>query len=342
MSTTASITLRRPDDMHVHLREGELLEFVLPFTARTFGRAIVMPNLKKPIVTGDDAWKYQGDIRRLCDKMGLKFAPLMTIKLTQATTPSTIRGAHAAGVVAVKLYPEGVTTNSEDGVSDVNALGEVFAAMAEIGLTLCVHAEEPGTFSLEREMAYLPRVARIAAEHPDLCIVVEHVSSEEAVLFVREAGPNVAATITAHHLVLTLDDVIGDKLAPHCFCKPIAKRPRDRRALRAAATSGDPKFFLGTDSAPHRTGDKECGTGCAGCFTAPMALPLLASIFEKDGRLEMLERFTSESGALFYGLPPSKETITLHRESWTVPSHGPVVTFMAGSTLAWRPELEKT
>jgi len=264
----------------------------------------------------------------------------MTIKLTQATTARTIREARAFGVVAAKLYPEGVTTNSEDGVRDVGALDEVFSVISAEGMVLCVHAEAPGVFCLDREGAYLPRVQSIVEEYPDLRVVVEHVSTDDAVKFVMASGPNVAATITAHHLVLTLDDVVGGSLSPHNFCKPIAKRQEDRAALVRAAAYGNSKFFLGTDSAPHRQGDKECCSGCAGCFTAPIAMPLLAQVFEREAGMstrlrDALERFTSVHGAKFYGLPLNEGTITLRREPTVVKREGSVVPFMAGKTLEW-------
>jgi dihydroorotase len=337
MTQVKSLTIRRPDDFHVHLREGELLESVLPHTASVFSRALVMPNLKKPVLTAPQARAYRDEIRQLCERQGLDFEPLMTVKLTQATSPMAIRAAREANVVAAKLYPEGVTTNSEDGVHDFRALDHTLGAMQDSGLVLCVHPEEPGVFSLDREAAYLKHIEWAAKRFPDLKIVVEHVTTAAAVAFVRGMGPNVAATITAHHLFLTLDDVIGDKLRPHNFCKPIAKRAEDRAALVEAVVTAQSKFFLGTDSAPHRKGDKECDGGCAGCFTAPLALPLIAGLFEDAGALDKLESFTSVFGASFYGLKLNSGRVVLERADWQVPAgYGPVVPFKAGETMHWK------
>jgi dihydroorotase len=256
-----------------------------------------------------------------------------------STTPATIRDAAAAGVVAAKLYPEGVTTNSGDGVRDVLALGEVFAAMSDAGLVLCLHGESPDAFCLDREERFLAEVLPgLARSFPDLRIVLEHVSTAAAVDWVRRHdGGNVAATVTVHHLLLTLDDVVGGLLAPHHFCKPVAKRPDDRAAIVAAAVGGDPRFFLGTDSAPHPRAAKESAHGCAGVFTAPVALPLLATVFESQGALGALEGFCSAHGAAFYGLPPNPGTVRLVREAWDVPAEiDGIVPFRAGATLPWR------
>jgi dihydroorotase len=350
MTTPNTLTIRRPDDFHVHLREGAMLEAVLSYTAADYGRALVMPNLKQPVTGAALVAGYRDEIRRLADKGRYNFEPLMTIKLTQETSPSAIKVAKAGGVIAAKLYPEGVTTNSDNGVSDFRALESTLGAMQDAGLVLCVHPEEPGVFSLDREAAYLQHIEWAAKRFPDLKIVVEHVTTREAVTFVRKMGSNIAATITVHHLFLTLDDVIGDKLRPHNFCKPIAKRAGDRDALVQAATEGNTKFFLGTDSAPHEKGTKECDAGCAGCFTSPIALPLLADVFEKKGVLHRLEAFTSEHGASFYGLPLNQGKLTLERGHWQVPTYygwwsardseresnaKRIVPFKAGETLVW-------
>ncbi len=334
----AQIKIRKPDDFHVHLREDDILNDVLPYTARNFARALVMPNLKSPVVTGHQASSYRRDIQALCRSMALSFEPLMTIKLIQETNEKTIMDASEHQVYGVKLYPEGVTTNSENGVRDLDAIDAgVFRAMSDMGMVLCVHAEEPGVFSMDRELAYLSRIARIISKHPKLPVVIEHVTTAETLAFIKEAGSNVAGTITVHHLFITLDDVVGDKLNPHNFCKPIAKRPGDRDALRKAVLHGDRQFFLGTDSAPHIIGAKECASGCAGCFTAPVAIELLATLFEQEGCLDNLEAFTSENGARFYDLHPNKETITLERSEWTVPRmYGPIVPFKAGEKIPWQ------
>lgn len=329
-----TITIRRPDDMHVHLREGHMLSRVLFFTEIAFARALVMPNLSKPILTAADAIDYRNTIMEARSR---KFEPLMTIKLVASTTPEIVRGAKEAGVIAGKFYPEGVTTNSEDGVRDVESLYPVFEAMEECGMVLCLHGELPGAFCLDREGLFLPSLERIAEDFPGLKIVLEHVTTSEAVTAVALLPNNVAATITVHHLVLTLDDVVGGFLQPHHFCKPIAKRHLDRERLLAIATSGNPKFFLGTDSAPHAVGKKECASGCAGVFSAPVALEVLCEVFEKQDALDKLEAFTSEFGAKFYGLPLNEEFINIHREEWTVPEfYGMVRPFKAEETLSWR------
>lgn len=270
------------------------------------------------------------------------FTPLMTIRVNEETDDKTIRLAAEAGAVAGKLYPRGATTNSADGVRDVDALLPALAAMADAGMVLCVHPEQPDAFSLDREATFITEVLpTIIAECPQLRIVLEHVSTAAAVDWVRQQrstprSTTVAATITAHHLVLTLDDVVGDLLEPHNFCKPLAKRSEDRAALIAAATSGDPAFFLGTDSAPHDRAAKECAHGCAGVFTAPVALPVLAQVFDNAGALDRLEAFTSVAGANFYGLPLNTGTVRLSRHAWRVPKqYGSVVPFMAGQMLAW-------
>lgn len=343
MTTITSLRIRRPDDMHVHLREGKIMKEVLPHTASVFGRALVMPNLKEPVLTRGDAAAYKRAIRQELDsqKSGepQRFQPLMTLKLTKRTEPLDMHTAKEAGVVAVKLYPEGVTTNSADGISDVEALYPVFEAMQACGMVLSIHAESPHAFCLERERdfveAYLPSLLEF---FPRLKVVIEHVSTAHAVDFVFNAPTkNLAATITAHHLLLTLDDVVGGMLSPHNFCKPVAKRPEDREAVLRAATSGSSKFFFGSDSAPHTRDTKEWRAGCAGCFTAPVALPLLTQIFEERGAIEKLEPFTSVHGAEFYGLPLNADEITLHRETWMVPeSYENIVPFWSGRTLPWR------
>jgi dihydroorotase len=335
-STPETIIIRAPDDMHVHLREGDLLRCVLPHTTRHFRRALVMPNLQRPITTGHEAAAYRTQILGLAKT---PFEPLMTIKLTHDTDARTIRDAAGCGVVAVKLYPEGVTTNSSNGVRDLGDIHpDVFHAMIDTGMVLCVHAEEPGVFSMDREAAYIDVwLSRLVVAHTDLKVVIEHATTARAIDFVKAAGCNVAATITAHHLLITLDDVIGDKLRPHNFCKPIAKTPRDRDALVAAATSGDPKFFLGTDSAPHTSATKQCASGCAGCFTAPIAMSLLAAVFERVRTLDRLEAFTSQYGAEFYGLRLNDAHLTLERTGLVIPDvyEGQVVPFMSGQTLSW-------
>lgn len=327
------LRIRRPDDFHLHLRQGKILASVIGHTARQFERALVMPNTMPPILDAEEVVWYREKI--LAQGSGL--VPLMSIKIVQATTPEMVRAAYTAGAIAGKLYPVGVTTNATDGVSDISALAPVFAQMEQSGMVLCLHGELPGTFSLDREQAFLPTLKNLAREFTKLRIVLEHASTEEAVECVMSLPLTVAATITVHHLLLTLDDIIGGTLSPHHFCKPVPKRPEDRAALRRAATSGNPKFFLGTDSAPHLKHVKECAEGAAGIFSAPVALPLLAEIFEAERALDALERFTAEFGAKFYDLPLNEGTIALVQESWQVPDEiGGIVPLWAGQEIAWQ------
>jgi dihydroorotase len=356
---TTTLRIRRPDDFHVHLRQGEMLRDVLPATALVFGRALVMPNTLPPVLTGDDARRYERVIREAALQIGATgFQPLMTIKIVASTTPETIADAKAKGVIAGKLYPAGVTTNAADGMRvfmDNTHLGstlsmdnhpQLFMAMEEADMVLCLHGEMPGEFCMDRERAFLGVVSKLAQGYPRLRIVLEHITTEAAVAEVKRLPNTVAATITPHHLILTLDDVVGDKLQPHHFCKPIAKTPYDRKALIQAALSGNPKFFLGTDSAPHARNQKECASGCAGVFCAPVAMEVLAEVFEDHGGLERLEAFTSEFGAKFYGLPLNDSHVNLVRQGDTpyrVPEYvdcgrseqGAVAPLRGGGTLRW-------
>lgn len=334
------LVIRRPDDFHVHLREGSLLAPMVRLTSEQFARAIVMPNLKKPVATAGDAADYKWRIHRagLAD-----FVPLMTIKLLPSTTPHMIYEARQVSqdwVNAVKLYPEGVTTNSADGIDlnrDWQSLDPVFRAMEEVDMPLLLHGEMPGVFCLDRELRFLPILDQLVRQYPRLKIVLEHITTKDAVQAVRNLPETVAATITVHHLILTLDHVIGDKMHPHNFCKPVAKTPADKDALVEAAISGNPKFFLGTDSAPHLIGAKECAEGCAGVFTAPVAMPLLATVFEMNHALDRLEDFTARFGAEFYGLPLNEGTLMLTKELWYVPQeYWGVRPFFAGLPLGWR------
>jgi dihydroorotase len=356
---TTTLQIRRPDDFHVHLRQGEMLRAVLPATALVFGRALVMPNTLPPILTGNDARLYERVIREAALQIGAtSFEPLMTIKLVASTTPETIADAKAKGVVAGKLYPAGVTTNADDGVRvsanythlassiSMDTHPHLFKAMEEADMVLCLHGEMPDAFCMDRERNFLGVVSKLAHDYPRLRIVFEHITTEAAVTEVKRLPDTVAATITPHHLILTLDDVVGDKLAPHHFCKPIAKTPYDRKALIDAALSGNPKFFLGTDSAPHARNQKECASGCAGIFCAPVAMEVLAEVFEGHGALERLEAFTSEFGARFYGLPLNDSHVSLVRQGNTpyrVPEYvdcgrdeqGAVAPLLGGGTLRW-------
>jgi len=263
----------------------------------------------------------------------------MTIKLMADTTPEMIHAAYRRCAIAGKLYPEGVTTNSEDGIKNIHELFPVFEAMGDVGMVLSLHGEVPGVFCMDREKAFLDTLGTIAHKFPKLRIVLEHITTQEAVKTVRGLPNNVAATITAHHLVLNLDDVVGGMLQPHNFCKPIAKRPEDQEVLREAAIGGNPKFFLGTDSAPHLRPKKECASGCAGVYTAPVAMPILAHVFEEENALDKLANFTSKFGADFYKLPPPNGTLLLEKgEPWTIPetSFYDVVPLWAGRQIAWK------
>lgn len=300
------ITLRRPDDMHLHLRDGAMLQGVLPETTRHFARAIIMPNLVPPVATHADAVAYAARIAAALPP-GADFQPLMTLYLTPTTDPADVAAAAASGLVkAVKLYPAGATTNSHSGVTDFTAILPVLEKMAEIGLPLCIHGEvtDPTVDIFDREAVFIDRVlAPLRARVPGLCVIMEHITTEEGVAYARSGGPDLAATITTHHLILNRNHILAGGIRPHYYCLPVAKREKHRLALRAAATSGDPRFFLGTDSAPHTDALKEHACGCAGCFTATNTLPLLAHVFEEDGALDRLEAFTSLNGGAFYRLP---------------------------------------
>jgi dihydroorotase len=328
MNTAAvqRLTLRRPDDWHLHLRDGAILAAVLPYTARVFARAIVMPNLRVPVATVEQALAYRGRILEALASgtphAAPAFEPLMTLYLTGATAPAEIDRARQSGVVhGVKLYPSRATTNSEAGVQDIFRCAPVLERMQEVGLPLLVHGEvaRPDVDVFDRERRFLEEtLAPLRARFPGLKIVLEHVTTADAVEFVRRAPGPIAATITAHHLLynrnaMFLRDDGGAAIRPHYYCLPILKREAHRRALVAAATSGEPRFFLGTDSAPHPRADKETACGCAGCFTAPLALPLYAEAFERAGALDRLEGFASHFGADFYGLPRNAGSVTLVR-----------------------------
>lgn len=336
----SKITIRKPDDFHVHLRQEESLRIVVPYTAAYFQRALVMPNIKPPVCDILAARSYRKEILDAAHRGGYdEFEPLMTIKIVDGMNPKTVNLTHTVGVVAGKAYPVGATTNSEEGVSNFRHphMRDVFEEMEASGMVLCVHGEMPLAPSLERETRFLCELEWLAAHFPMLKIVWEHITTRKAVEAVCSLPSTVAATITAHHLFLTLDDVIGGKLNPHHFCKPIAKTADDRAAVREAALSGNPKFFFGSDSAPHLKENKECGAGEAGIFTAPVALSLLATCFERENSLSRLENFVSRYGAEFYGLPLNKGTIMLIKDSWKVPRiYGNIVPFKAGETLQWK------
>jgi dihydroorotase len=311
---TRALTIRRPDDWHLHLRDGAMLRAVLPASARHFGRAIIMPNLLPPVLNGNDASAYRARIlAALPDGMG--FEPLMTLFLTETTDiDDMVRAAHSGLITAVKLYPAGATTNSASGVRDFDRIRPHLDAMAKIDLPLCVHGEvnDADIDIYDREAVFIERVLDpLRRATPELKVVLEHVTTQEGVDYVRAADKNLSATITAHHLVINRTHMLAGGIRPHLYCLPVAKRECHRLALRSAATSGDARFFLGTDSAPHLDAQKEQACGCAGCFTATNALSILAHVFEAQGALDRLEEFTSRFGAEFYGLPLSQATITL-------------------------------
>jgi dihydroorotase len=338
------ITLTRPDDWHVHLRDGAAMAAVLEHTARRFARAIVMPNLRPPVTTTAQAAAYRSRILAALPP-GQRFEPLMTLYLTDNTPPAEIERARASGFVhGVKYYPAGATTHSDAGVTDIRRCHETLAAMAELGLPLLIHGEvtDPRVDVFDREAVFIERVLDpLIARLPRLRVVLEHITTRDAVDFVAGAGDNVAATITAHHLLYNRNALFVGGLRPHFYCLPVLKRETHRAALLAAAVSGNPKFFLGTDSAPHPRRSKESACGCAGIYTAHAAIELYAEAFEAAGALSRLEAFASFHGADFYGLPRNTDTIELVREPWSVPGEfalgeDTVVPLRAGEQIAWR------
>ncbi len=343
-SPDSTLTITRPDDWHLHLRDGAELASVVGYTARAFARAVVMPNLKPPVTTVDLAGRYRERILAAVPE-GSAFEPLMTLYLTDGTTPDEIDRAAASGFVAgVKLYPAGATTHSDAGVTSLARCAATLARMEERDIVLQVHGEATGddVDPYDRESAFIEReLAPLAARHPKLRIVLEHVTTRAGVEFVRSAGKTIAATVTPQHLLYNRGAMFRGGLRPHLYCLPILKRERDREALLAAATSDDSRFFLGTDSAPHARGAKESACGCAGVFSAPAAIELYARAFEEAGRLDRLEAFASLRGADFYRLPRNRDRVTLERRAWTVPASLPfgaaeIVPMCAGETLAWR------
>ena len=342
---TDTLTIRRPDDWHLHLRDGAMLEAVLPETARDFARAIIMPNLVPPVVTGMQASAYRQRILAALP-MGMEFTPLMTLYMTEDTDPKDVVAAAETGIVtAVKLYPAGATTNSASGVRDFDKIRGVLEAMAGAGLPLCVHGEvtDSDIDIFDREAVFIERVLDpIRRATPGLRVVMEHITTREGVDYVRSGGDDIGGTITTHHLVINRNSLLVGGIRPHYYCLPVAKREEHRLALRAAATGGESCFFLGTDSAPHVDAAKETGCGCAGCFTATNTLSILAHVFEEEGALERLEGFASLHGPAFYRLPVNEETITLTKgEQVQYPAKiesgdGPVTVFDPGFDLHWR------
>ena len=333
-----TLTIRRPDDWHVHLRDGEMLKAMAPYTARQFARAIVMPNLVPPITSVEAANAYRD---RIAAAAGPGFTPLMTCYLTDETSPEEIaRGFELRAWIAAKLYPAGATTNSASGVTDVRNIYPVLKRMQAIGMVLCVHGEvtDPDVDVFDREAVFIERVLEpLTRDFPALKIVLEHITTIQAVEFVKAMGPNVAATVTPQHLLLNRNAIFAGGLRPHVYCLPVAKREEQRLAVRKAATSGSAKFFLGTDSAPHTREAKESACGCAGIFNAPFALESYAGVFEEEHALDKFEAFASVSGPNFYGLPLNDATVSLEKAEVEVPAEiAGVVPFHAGETLRWR------
>ena len=338
-----SITLTRPDDWHLHLRDGAALAAVLPHTSARFARAIVMPNLRPPVTTTALARDYRDRILAALPE-GASFEPLMTLYLTDLTAPDELRRAKASGFVhAVKLYPAGATTNSDSGVTSIDKCRAALETMQELGLPLLVHGEvtDPDVDVFDREQVFIDRIlAPLVRSMPALRIVLEHITTRQAADFVREAGPNVAATITAHHLLLNRNAIFQGGVRPHHYCLPVLKREEHRRALVQAATSGSPRYFLGTDSAPHARHTKENDCGCAGVYTAHAGIELYAEAFDAAGALDRLEGFASVHGPAFYGLPRNDGAITLRRQAWDVPVEFPygehrLVGLRAGGRIGW-------
>ncbi len=341
---TAQITIRRPDDWHLHLRDGDMLKAVVGYTARQFVRAIVMPNLTPPVVTVAAAEAYRDRISAALPT-GADFTPLMTCYLTDGTDPAEIERGYEQGVFAAcKLYPAHATTNSAHGVTDIRKLTGLLETMQRIGMPLLIHGEvtDRDVDIFDREAVFIERILNpLVRDFPALKIVLEHITTADAAEFVADSGPQIGATITPQHLIINRNAIFDGGIRPHAYCLPVAKRERHRLAVRKAAVSGSPKFFLGTDSAPHEVGRKESSCGCAGIFNAPYALESYAQVFDEEGVLDRLEGFASEHGPRFYGLPLNEGTVTLKREDVQVPeviTDGAIniVPFHAGETIRWR------
>lgn len=340
---TQRLTITRPDDWHLHLRDGEALSSTVPDAAATFGRAIIMPNLVPPVMNAEQALSYKARILEQ-RPAGSQFEPLMVLYLTDNTSADDVESAKAAGVVAAKLYPAGATTNSASGVTDLKKLYPALEAMQAQGMPFLLHGEvtDADIDIFDREKAFIDRtLINLVKDFPDLKIVMEHITTKDAAEFVASAGPNVAATITAHHLLFNRNHMLAGGIRPHYYCLPILKRNIHQEALIAAATSGSPKFFLGTDSAPHAKDKKEAACGCAGAYTAFHALELYATAFENANSLDKLEGFASHYGPDFYGMPRNTETVTLEKTEWQLPETLPLgqdtlVPLMAGETLSWK------
>ncbi|MFC5398801.1 dihydroorotase [Undibacterium jejuense] len=346
MSTPSSqsLTITRPDDWHLHLRDGAALASVLPHTAAQFGRAIVMPNLKPPVTTTEQAAAYRERILAALPA-GMKFEPLMTLYLTNNTPPDEIRRAKDSGFVhAVKLYPAGATTNSDAGVTDLKKCYKTLEVMQEVGMPFLVHGEvtDSDIDLFDREAVFIDRVMQpLRKDMPELKVVFEHITTSDAAAYVAEAPGAIAATITAHHLLYNRNEIFKGGIRPHYYCLPVLKRETHRQALLKAATSGSARFFLGTDSAPHAKGAKEHACGCAGCYTALHAMELYAQAFDQAGALDKLEAFSSFNGPDFYNLPRNTDKVQLLRQEWTMPDELPfadasIVPLNSGETLHWK------
>jgi dihydroorotase len=338
-----TLSIPRPDDWHLHLRDGAIMRAVLPHSAQHFARAIIMPNLVPPVVTSAHALAYRDRIIAALPE-GMTFEPLMTLYLTEDTDPDDVAAALASGLIkAVKLYPAGATTNSASGVANFDNIRPTLERMAEIGLPLCVHGEvtDADVDIFDREAVFIDRVLDpLRRATPGLRVVMEHITTSNAVDYARAQDETLGATITTHHLVINRNHILAGGIKPHYYCLPVAKRETHRLALRAAATSGEARFFLGTDSAPHTDANKLLPCGCAGCFTAPNTMAILAQVFEQDGALDQLAAFASRNGPAFYGLPVNTDTLTLIKSPTTVPTHietddGPITVFDPGFALEW-------
>lgn len=338
------ITIQKPDDWHLHFRDGDMLAETVPATARCFQRAIVMPNLLPPVANTESALAYRERIKKVLPE-GSTFEPFMTLYLTNGTCLDDIRQAKAAGIFAAKLYPAGGTTNSDAAPSNLATMAPVFEVLQEIGMPLLVHGEVTDSHIdiFDREKIFIDRhLQKIVQDYPDLKVVLEHITTADAVHFVDEASNNVAATITPQHLLLNRNDLLVGGIRPHNFCLPVLKRNTHQEALRTAVASGSNKYFLGTDSAPHEKHRKESACGCAGCYSAWSALELYTQVFEELNVLDRLDDFASRHGAEFYGLPRNQETVTLIKETWTVPEEiilpngNPIVPFWGGLEVLWK------
>ena len=327
------LIIRKPDDLHLHLRQGESLAAYVQESAAAFKRALIMPNTIPPVSTVEILESYRNEIETFSEG----FTPLMTFKILPGMSGEDVVKLKSAGALVGKYYPAGATTNAEDGVSSPDQIREVLAVMAQEGIVLSVHGEDPEAPVLAREISFFPQLEKILKDHPSLKVVFEHISCRESLDFLNAMPDRLAGTVTVHHLLFTLEDLMGGSFNPHLFCKPVLKTEQDRLALVEAVMTGHPRLFFGSDSAPHPRERKEAGVSSAGVFTSPVAMPLLAELFEKEGALEKLEPFVSQIGADYYGLPLNEEKLTLVKEQWIVPELiGGAVPFLAGKELSWR------